>query len=196
MWRPCHSRCRSGPPLVSFPTPVARPSPINRRACFARGPSRNTKKRNGCRFDPLGARVAENNIVASASSGMGSGVKRRMARVVAIPSRSPSALSSSVTSVPTPHSMPARGAGADAGVCSRATRIPSPQQARAQWKLQGTRSSGPGRRCLEVAQSALVDDDVAGFGFRPEHGYPLRDDPYPDRQGAAGPDRLGEAPVH
>jgi hypothetical protein len=43
-----------------------------RFASSAFGPSRSTRKRNGWRFEPLGARVAANIIAASASVGTGS----------------------------------------------------------------------------------------------------------------------------
>ena len=60
-----------------------RPSPATSRGTRARaapwprradGPSRSTRNRNGCRFEPDGARVACHRIVARSSSGIGSSV--------------------------------------------------------------------------------------------------------------------------
>ena len=45
--------------------------------------------RNGCRFEPLGARVAANSIARNASAGTGSSRYRRIDRVLTIPSISP-----------------------------------------------------------------------------------------------------------
>ncbi len=70
--------------------PAAMPRPISALACCALGPSRRTTKRNGCRFDPDGARVACQRMVERSSSAIGSGRKRRMARVtMSMPSRRP-----------------------------------------------------------------------------------------------------------
>src|SRR3954462_10665696 len=49
--------------------------------------SRSRTKRNSWRLLPEGARLAANRIVARSASGIGSGRNRRMARVVAMASR-------------------------------------------------------------------------------------------------------------
>src|SRR4051812_24906913 len=66
--------------------PFRNASPSIALAWRALAPSRNTRKRVGCRFDPVGARVACHRMDARSCSGIGSGRNRRMARVVAIPS--------------------------------------------------------------------------------------------------------------
>ncbi|MEY3506746.1 MAG: hypothetical protein RI898_1500 [Actinomycetota bacterium] len=55
--------------------------------CFSESVS--TMKRNGCLLLPLGARVAAKKISRSTSSGMGSFLYLRIARVVAMPSSNP-----------------------------------------------------------------------------------------------------------
>src|SRR4051794_1308323 len=58
-------------------------------ASVALGPSVSTMKRKGCRFDPLGARVAAKRIARRTSWGTGSSRYRRIARVVHKPSSRP-----------------------------------------------------------------------------------------------------------
>ena len=61
----------SYPSLATFAAQPARKAlPSNRFASIAFGPSRRTRKRNGCRLLPEGARDAANMIVARSSSGI------------------------------------------------------------------------------------------------------------------------------
>ena len=52
--RPCHSPCRSDPPASLFPTPVARPSPISRRASSGPGPVAQHQKTERLTVGPTG----------------------------------------------------------------------------------------------------------------------------------------------
>ena len=65
------------------------PTAINSFALTAVSESVSTMKRNGCLLLPLGARVAAKKISRSTSSGMGSSLYLRIARVVAMPSSNP-----------------------------------------------------------------------------------------------------------